>query len=169
MTSSRPYLLRALWEWIVDNGMTPHILVDASVLGVQVPREFVQEGRITLNLSNSAVQNLVLGNDDILFSARFSGKPMSVVVPIRSVLAVFSRETGQGMMFGSEPGGMLESDPESGSISESEQGRYPRARVKNETGAGKADDKGGGQDPGRDPGSPSSKGGKRRSGLRVVK
>ncbi len=157
MTSSRPYLLRALWEWIVDNGMTPHILVDATVPGVQVPREFVQEGRITLNLANSAVQNLVLGPDEVVFSARFSGKPMSVVVPMRSILAVFSRETGQGMMFGSEPGAMLEQAPDSESDSENEQGQNPQPKANSK------------QDTGRDPSGPSSPGGKRRPGLRVVK
>lgn len=104
MNSSRPYLLRALSEWIVDNQMTPHVIVDTSVSGVQVPKHFVQDDRITLNISPNAVQHLVMGNEELSFSARFSGKAFTVIVPASSVLAIFSRETGQGMMFGSEPG-----------------------------------------------------------------
>lgn len=105
MTPSRPYLLRALLDWICDNGMTPHMLVDATSPGVSVPSRFVQDGRITLNIGPSAVEGLLMDNDGVRFSARFAGQPMQVEVPIRAVLAIFARENGQGMMFGQEPGG----------------------------------------------------------------
>lgn len=104
MNSSRPYLIRAIHEWILDNGMTPHILVDASGDDTVVPREHVNEGRIVLNIAPSAVHGLVIGNEQIVFSARFGGRPMEVFVPARSVLAIYARENGQGMMFGEEDG-----------------------------------------------------------------
>ncbi len=104
MTSSRPYLLRALLDWISDNALTAHLLVDATRPGVSVPAQFVQDGKITLNIGPSAVQGLEMGNEAISFSARFAGKPMQVYVPVGAVLAIFARENGQGMMFGNEPG-----------------------------------------------------------------
>ncbi len=106
MTSSRPYLIRALYEWIVDNEFTPYMLVDTAVSDVKVPRDFVENGRIILNISPEATHSLVLGNDAITFNARFSGSAMDVVVPVDYVLAIYARENGQGMMFGdtNEPG-----------------------------------------------------------------
>lgn len=112
MTSSRPYLLRALWEWITDNGFTPHILVDATVEGTLVPDAFVEQGKITLNIGPSAVQALNIGDEAVAFSARFAGSPMDVYVPTQAVLAVYARENGQGMMFGSEPGPGPEDGPD---------------------------------------------------------
>lgn len=103
MTSTRPYLLRALNEWILDNGMTPHIVVDATIPGTHVPPEHVRDGRITLNLSPSAVRELVIGNEAISFGARFGGRHFDVVVPPGAVLAIFARESGAGMTFGAEP------------------------------------------------------------------
>ena len=97
MTSHRPYLLRALYEWIADNGMTPHVLVDATRPAVQVPLQAVKEGKIVLNVAARAVQRLEMGNDAIRFSARFGGVSHSVSVPISAVLAIYARETGQGM------------------------------------------------------------------------
>ncbi len=114
MTSSRPYLLRALLDWISDNGLTAHLLVDATRAGVVVPTQFVQDGKITLNIGPAAVQGLEIGNEWIAFSARFAGKPMQVSVPVGAVLAIYARENGQGMMFGSEPGGEVESGESSG-------------------------------------------------------
>lgn len=99
MTSSRPYLIRALYEWIVDNQFTPFMLVDAASDDVVVPRTFVEGGRIILNISPDATHSLMLGNDLIAFNARFSGAAMDVSVPVASVLAVYARENGQGMMF----------------------------------------------------------------------
>lgn len=97
MTSHRPYLLRALYEWIADNGMTPHLLVDVTRPSVQVPMHAVKEGKIVLNVAERAVQRLEMGNDVIRFSARFGGVSHSVSVPVNAVLAIYARETGQGM------------------------------------------------------------------------
>ena len=97
MTSHRPYLLRALYEWIVDNGMTPHLLVDATRPAVRVPVHAVKDGRIVLNVADRAVSQLDMGNDVIRFSARFGGVSHSVSVPVGAVLAIYARETGQGM------------------------------------------------------------------------
>lgn len=105
MTPSRPYLLRALYEWITDNELTPHLLVDAAVPGVEVPKAAVQDGRVVLNVDPVAVQSLQLGNEWIHFSARFSGVPRDVALPVSAVLAIYARENGQGMMFSTEPGG----------------------------------------------------------------
>ena len=102
MTSTRPYLLRALHEWMLDNELTPQLVVDAQPSVVQVPRQFVQDGRIILNVSMSAVRNLVLGNEQVEFSARFSGKPFQVCVPVAHVLAIIARENGAGMSFPAE-------------------------------------------------------------------
>ncbi|MFT4249020.1 MAG: ClpXP protease specificity-enhancing factor [Pseudomonas sp.] len=97
MTSHRPYLLRALVEWINDNGMTPHILVDAGLPGVQVPPSSVQDGRVVLNIAERAVVHLHMDNEGVGFTARFGGVSHAVYVPIAAVLAVYARETGQGM------------------------------------------------------------------------
>lgn len=102
MISNRPYLIRALYEWIVDNNLTPHMLVDTAHESVEVPRAFVENGRIILNVSPEATHSLVLGNDAITFNARFSGSAMDVHVPVSSVLAIYARENGQGMMFGEQ-------------------------------------------------------------------
>jgi stringent starvation protein B len=98
--SRRPYLIRAIHEWACDNGYTPHMLIAADYPGVVVPREFVQEGRITLNISPMAVQNLDLKAEPIWFSARFSGHSFDIQVPCGAVLAVFARENGEGIVFG---------------------------------------------------------------------
>ncbi|MEW6692981.1 MAG: ClpXP protease specificity-enhancing factor [Pseudomonadota bacterium] len=99
MTSSRPYLLRALYEWIVDNDHIPYIVVDARQPGVVVPPEHVKDGQITLNIAPHAVQGLSLGNAEVRFSARFSGRAFTVSAPVQAVLAIYDRETGQGMGF----------------------------------------------------------------------
>ena len=99
MTSSRPYLLRALYDWIVDNGLTPHLVANAEHEGVTVPRDAVEDGRIVLNIAPAAVSGLDLGNDWILFSARFGGRPMSVNIPVTAVQAIYAKENGQGMVF----------------------------------------------------------------------
>jgi len=102
MTSNRPYLIRALYEWLVDNDMTPHLLVDASYQGVEVPEQFVEDGRIVLNINPSAVLNLELQNDLISFNARFGGRETHVFVPPMAVLGIYSRENGRGMLFPEE-------------------------------------------------------------------
>jgi stringent starvation protein B len=97
MTSHRPYLLRALYEWIADNGMTPHLLVDATRPGVRVPPHTVQDGKVVLNIAARAVAHLDMDNDAVAFTARFGGVSHAVIVPIDAVLAIYARETGQGM------------------------------------------------------------------------
>lgn len=99
-SSRRPYLIRAIYEWCADNGYTPHVLIAADYPGVVVPRDYIREGRITLNISPMAVQNLELKGDPIWFSARFSGKPMDVQFPPGAVLAIFAQENGEGIVFG---------------------------------------------------------------------
>ncbi len=112
MTSSRPYLVRGIYQWIADNGLTPHLLVDASVEGVQVPGQHVQNDKIILNIAPMAISGLVLGDAEITFSARFSGQQMSLFIPVEAVLAVYAKENGQGMMF-SEDGDAI-SPPDDG-------------------------------------------------------
>ena len=102
MTSNRPYLIRALYEWLVDNNLTPYLLVDARHAQVVVPRDYVEEGRIILNVNPRAVSNLDLGNDWIRFSARFQGVLEDVVVPPVAVLGIYAKENGQGMLFATE-------------------------------------------------------------------
>ncbi|MEQ1963015.1 ClpXP protease specificity-enhancing factor [Xenorhabdus khoisanae] len=99
MSPRRPYLLRAHYEWLLDNEMTPHIVVDVSLYGVNVPLEYAQNGQIILNISPRAVGNLELTNDEVRFNARFGGVARQVTVPMEAVLAVYARENGAGMMF----------------------------------------------------------------------
>jgi stringent starvation protein B len=98
-TSTKPYLIRAIYEWILDNGMTPHLVVDAEFPGTEVPREFVEEGQIVLNVAPGAVRELVIGNDWISFSARFSGVVRNLLLPTEAVLGIVTRENRQGMVF----------------------------------------------------------------------
>ena len=105
MTSHRPYLLRALNDWIADNGMTPHLLVDATRPGVQVPTQAVSDGKVVLNIAERAVARLLIDNDAVSFTARFGGVSHPVVVPISAVLAIYARETGQGMALPDDPTG----------------------------------------------------------------
>ena len=105
-TKQRPYLIRAMHEWMVDNGLTPHIVADAAADGLRIPREYVKDGKIVLNVGYSATRALVLGNDEIVFEARFGGVPQQISVPVAAVLGIYARENGQGMIFSGE-------DPES--------------------------------------------------------
>ncbi|MES1954586.1 ClpXP protease specificity-enhancing factor [Salinisphaera hydrothermalis] len=101
LTSRRPYLIRALYDWVLDNDLTPHLLVAADAPGVNVPRQFVtDDGKITINISPTAVRGLALENQLISFSARFSGANYNVAVPPGAVLALYARENGEGMLFG---------------------------------------------------------------------
>jgi stringent starvation protein B len=102
MIPLRPYLLRAIYEWTIDNGYTPHILVDANISGVKVPPASIRDGRITLNIHPNAVHKLELKNDWVLFSARFSGQSFTVEVPAEAVLAIFAKENGRGIFFQEE-------------------------------------------------------------------
>ncbi|HEX7339891.1 MAG TPA: ClpXP protease specificity-enhancing factor [Rhodanobacteraceae bacterium] len=102
MTSNRPYLLRAIYDWISDNNLTPYVLVDATVEGVRVPPQTVRNGQVVLNLAMHAVADLDLGNEWVSCKARFSGVSQSILLPIGAVLAVYAQENGQGMMFADE-------------------------------------------------------------------
>ncbi|MDX5299313.1 MAG: ClpXP protease specificity-enhancing factor, partial [Gammaproteobacteria bacterium] len=104
MTPSRPYLVRALHEWILDNGLTPYLVADTTDKRVQVPVQFATNGQITLNIGPTAVRGLSISNDAVEFNARFGGVPMQVYIPHACVLAIYARENGQGMVFGREPG-----------------------------------------------------------------
>ncbi len=98
MTSNRPYLLRAIHQWIDDNGMTPYLVVDAAAPGVDVPPGVAKDGRVVLNIAHRAVAQLELGNDYVSFLARFSGVSRQVFVPVPAVLAIYAQETGEGMV-----------------------------------------------------------------------
>ncbi|NHB96253.1 ClpXP protease specificity-enhancing factor [Photorhabdus stackebrandtii] len=99
MSPRRPYLLRAHYEWLLDNDMTPYLAVDVTLRGVNVPMEYARDGQIVLNIAPRAVGNLELTNDEVRFNARFGGMPRQINVPMAAVLAIYSRENGTGMMF----------------------------------------------------------------------
>lgn len=99
MNSSRPYLLRAFYEWIVDNHCTPYIVVNADMPNTDVPREYVEDGRIVLNVAPGAVRSLLMQNDHLEFQARFAGVPFSIYAPMRAVTAIYAKENGRGMVF----------------------------------------------------------------------
>lgn len=109
MNSSRPYLVRALYEWIVDNDCTPHMLVNAEYPAVQVPQGFASDGQIVLNISPSAVRNLHMDNDAVSFEGRFGGVAHTLHVPSGAILGIYARENGQGMVFELEPS-LIEDD-----------------------------------------------------------
>jgi stringent starvation protein B len=104
MTPSRPYLMRALNEWILENDCTPYVLVDATMPGVQVPEDYIDNGQIVLNISMSAVKSLLIDDDGLSFNARFGGVPIDLYVPMVAILAIYAKENGQGMVFGNEAG-----------------------------------------------------------------
>ena len=110
MNSSRPYLVRALYEWIVDNDCTPHMLVNAEYPSVQVPQGFANDGQIVLNVSPSAVRHLHMDNEAVSFEGRLGGVPHILYVPVGAILGIYARENGQGMVFDLEPS--LEEDEE---------------------------------------------------------
>lgn len=121
--SKRPYLLRAMHEWVVDCGHTPHVIVDAERRGVEVPQACVKDGKVVLNLSASATQGLTLGNEWVEFSARFAGVIHHVRLPIEAILGVYARETGEGMVFAEE-----DPEPPPGPTA-TEESKRPRLRV----------------------------------------
>jgi len=111
MTSSRPYIMRALYEWIVDNDCTPYVLVDATVAEVMVPQQFVKDGQIVLNISPSAVMDLNISNEAVIFNGRFGGIATDVYVPVSAVVGIYARENGQGMVFETEESSEPPDDP----------------------------------------------------------
>lgn len=114
LTARRPYLLRAFYDWLLDNQLTPHLVVDINLPGVQVPLEYARDGQIVLNIAPRAVGNLDLANDEVSFNARFGGVPRQVSVPMAAVLAIYARENGAGTMFEPEPAYELETNEQQG-------------------------------------------------------
>lgn len=104
MTPRRPYILRALYDWLLDNGLTPHLVVDADFPGTEIPRQFVQDGQIVLNVAPSAVHALRFENTEVVFRARFAGQDQQVFLPMGSLLAIYARENGAGTIFEPEQG-----------------------------------------------------------------
>ncbi|MGX9416960.1 ClpXP protease specificity-enhancing factor [Vibrio sp. RC27] len=152
MTPRRPYMLRAFYDWLVENDLTPHLVVDATLKGVRVPLEFVQDGQVILNVAPRAVGNLDIGIDSVSFNARFSGTPHAVLVPIYAVQAIYARENGAGTMFEPEDAYLTDSVEES----IPEQTQEPSLSVAEAP----SEDEEGGDEPPRTKGKPS---------LRVIK
>ncbi|WP_027856118.1 ClpXP protease specificity-enhancing factor [Marinobacterium jannaschii] len=130
MNPSRPYLLRGLYEWLLDNDATPYLLVEAELPGVMVPEQFVEDGRIVLNIAPGAVQALNIDDQAVSFNARFGGVPMDVYIPLAAVAAIYSREDGQGMGFGMEPGAELyeQEEPVQDEVQQPEPDARPQGR-----------------------------------------
>jgi stringent starvation protein B len=114
MSSSRPYLVRALYEWILDNDCTPYVLVNAQYPQTSVPDAFVEAGQIVLNLSPNAIRHLEMDNDRITFDGRFGGVAQQVWIPALAVMAIYARENGQGMVFEVEPSPVPPTDDSEG-------------------------------------------------------
>lgn len=102
MTPSRPYFIRAVYEWVVDNGLTPHVLVDASQPGVSVPQQHVKDNKIVLNVATEAITHLSMTNDWVNFDARFSGVAHRIRLPVLAIMAIYAVENGRGMFFDKE-------------------------------------------------------------------
>ena len=129
MTSNRPYFIRALYDWIVDNDLTPYLLVDAAHPDVEVPQEFVSGGRIILNISPKACRGLHLENDRIIFTARFSGQTTQIALSPGAVLAVYAKENGRGMEFGEAYDGQPPPPPPATSSSEKKTRNKPALKL----------------------------------------
>ncbi|WP_406665908.1 ClpXP protease specificity-enhancing factor [Gallaecimonas sp. GXIMD1310] len=103
LSPSRPHLLRAFYEWLLENELTPHLVADTGIAGVDVPMEFARDGQIVLNIAPGAVGGLQLGNHDVTFNARFGGVPRRVYLPMTAIVAIYARENGAGTTFEDEP------------------------------------------------------------------
>ncbi len=125
MSSNRPYLLQAMFDWINDNDLTPYLLVDAMAPGVRVPKGAIKDGRVVLSIAPRAVANLVIGRDQVTFLARFSGVSHDIEVPVAGVLAIYAQENGQGMMFPAEN----ETPPDAPPPVAEDEPKRPRLRV----------------------------------------
>jgi stringent starvation protein B len=111
MTSQRPYIMRALYQWILDNDCTPYLLVNAELEGVSVPKQYVKEGQIVLNISPTAIVDLDIGDKAVYFNGRFGGVPMDLYIPIPAVVAIYAKENGQGTVFEGDDVGTPEPEP----------------------------------------------------------
>lgn len=126
MTSSKPYLVRALYEWILDNDTTPYLLVDTSNEQVLIPPGIANDGKVVLNLAPQAIQNLEMTNECVSFSARFNGVAEDIYCPISSLMAIYARENGEGMMFPAENSDL---DPETDPPTDEDRPRGPTLKV----------------------------------------
>ena len=168
MTPTRPYFLRAIYDWLIDNNCTPFLAVDAEFPGVDVPLEFVEDGQITLNIAPTAVANFSMTNDCVFFSARFSGASRHVSVPMGAVLGLFSRENGQGMALPEEAAYEEQLEAEKSDSEGSEVSLKPVSSLstvksldaKNSNKDSQTDD---------EPPTPDGSGGGTKAGLRLVK
>lgn len=124
---TRPYIIRAIYEWSIDNRHTPQILVNTDHEGVVVPSQYIQNSRMVLNIHPRSVEQLVIGNHKISFVARFSGKSFQVVIPVPSVMAVYGRENGQGVVFNEPPQSVAEQDRANGKHARGEETRETSA------------------------------------------
>ncbi len=129
MTSNRPYLIRAIYDWIVDNELTPYLLVNAEFPGVEVPQDHVNSGRIVLNISPIACRGLHMENDKILFTARFSGIPTQIFLSPAAVLAIYAKENGRGMEFGEDYDGTPPPSPPVTSLSDKKSRSKPALKL----------------------------------------
>ncbi|MCZ6579719.1 MAG: ClpXP protease specificity-enhancing factor [Gammaproteobacteria bacterium] len=129
MTPSKPYLIRGLYEWLLDNQVTPYILVDSSCDRAIVPRGVATDGKLVLNLAPSAIQNLEMTNVYLSFSARFNGVSQDVYCPMESVLAIYARENGEGMMFSAESEDLQATNSSSGDTGKAKQASKPGLKV----------------------------------------
>ncbi|GGZ28172.1 stringent starvation protein B [Shewanella algae] len=136
LTPSRPYLLRAYYEWLMDNQLTPHLVVDATMPDTQVPLQYVKDGQIVLNVAGSAVGGLKLGNEFVEFNARFGGVPQQVLLPMASIVAIYARENGAGTVFDMEDAYLLEEGEES-LLNVVEEVEQPRTEAETEPAADK--------------------------------
>ncbi|MCL1126157.1 ClpXP protease specificity-enhancing factor [Shewanella surugensis] len=112
LSPNRPYLLRAYYEWLMDNELTPHVVIDAYVPNTMVPQQYVKDGQIVLNIASSAVSELVISNESIEFSARFGGVLQQLFLPMASVIAIYARENGAGTVFDLEEAYQMTDEPE---------------------------------------------------------
>ena len=129
MNSSKPYLVRALYEWILDNDTTPYILVDTSIDQVLVPPGIANDGKVVLNLAPAAIENLEMTNEHVSFSARFNGVAENIYCPIMSLLAIYARENGEGMMFPVEESDDDTDQPDEDQSSDSTKPKGPTLKV----------------------------------------
>ncbi|MCU8103428.1 ClpXP protease specificity-enhancing factor [Shewanella oncorhynchi] len=113
LTPNRPYLLRAYYDWLMDNQLTPHVVVDAFVEGTQVPQQYVKDGQIVLNIAAGAVGNLQISNECVEFNARFGGVPQQVMLPMASIVAIYARENGAGTVFDIEDAYLVDDEVDS--------------------------------------------------------
>jgi len=129
MTSSRPYLIRAMYDWLVDNHLTPYILVNADYPGVEIPLEYVTAGRVILNISPESCRGLHLDNDKIVLSTRFSGRTVQLALRPGAVLAIYSKENGRGMEFSEEDGDLPPTGGSEGGSGTDGKGKKPALRL----------------------------------------